>query len=114
MNFDAKNERHREALEYACRYRLGPRYETDALVREAAHALSSPEQSATIVLALGETLDMRVALTRLWDAHFVYFSDGKTKGVVERVHDQRLPTIILRLLAATDRDGALSALRGAP
>jgi hypothetical protein len=124
---DLTRPEHREALAYACRYRLGPRYETDALVRDAARALSSPSDSAVLVRALLEKLlgaivlaapgtptdPVSVVIAPCLDGRRQWLGDVVDMAPVFTVYLDRIPALILALLACTDAAGALAALREA-
>lgn len=137
MTLDLTNEQHRGALRWACERARDLKAFAHLLAygdagtreqREAATALSSPSQSAALVRALlegrgvvatiGHPFDVRIDdSAAAADVHVMHASGAVGVRIREEDHQYRwfenLPALILRLLDATDRDGALAALRGA-
>jgi hypothetical protein len=135
---DLSNPAHREALRWACSAKEQSAYGGwSPLQYDALRALSSPEQSASIVRVLlegcgvpadveprgirphgphrlrGNTYtEEHVQISVDWQAHGIVRADGCTWGTWDYdVAD--LPALILALLAAKNRDGAIAALREA-
>jgi hypothetical protein len=127
---DLTRPEHRERLAHCCHSVLvGQMFSEQelrympALDRECYAALSSPEQSAAIVRALLEGCGVRLRVTTdrffvqdeesgpFCEVWWIDVYDGSQE--VAEIEPDRIPALVLRLLACTDAAGALAALREA-
>jgi hypothetical protein len=134
VTLDLARPEHREALAWACANWNDLDCERDAIKRSvycdinltgeqcfAIRALSSPSASAAIVRALLEGCGVALEVTT--DRFFVQdTADGPFREVwwidvyegsreVAEIESGHIPALILALLACTDRDGAIAALK---